>query len=109
MLLRRKTVTHDISIAWQYLDACVVPVLHFCRFGFPDFFMEEEGNCLNGRLKQTQGHCHPDTSCDEKTDQHGNRDVHNVIAKGFFEHALVVIHKFLDMSHGVFLNLCLGI
>lgn len=109
MLGKRKTGTHDISIARKYLDGRVVPVLHFHRFGFPDFFMEEERDCLNGRLKQAQGHCHPDTSCDEITDQHGNGDVHNVIAKGFLEHTLVVIHKFLDMSHGVFLNLCLGI
>ena len=90
-------------------DYIIIAILSLSWLGFPDFFMEEECDCLNRRLKQAEGYCHPDTSCDEITDQHGNGDVHNVIAKGFLEHTLVVINKFLNMSHGLFLNLCLGI
>ena len=91
------------------LDDYIIAILSLSWLGFPNFFVKEEGNRLNGWFKQAQRKCHPDISCDEITDQHGNGDVHNVIAKGFFKHTLVVINKFLNVSHGLFLNLCLGI
>ena len=62
--------------------------------------MEEESNGLNGWFKQAEGKGHPDTSCHEIAHQHGNGDVHNIIAKGLLKHTLVVVNELLNMSHG---------
>lgn len=61
--------------------------------------MEEKGKGLDGGFEHTQGQRHPNIAGHRVTHSGCNGDVHNVVAQGFLECALVRADKALNVCH----------
>lgn len=72
-------------------------------------FVEEKGKGLDGGFEHTQGQRHPDIAGHRVTDCGGNGDVHDVVAQGFLECALVRADKTLNVCHDPAPNVLLDV